>query len=117
MALTAMAIGAALGLAKSELVDQPAAAKQRELAAATQKYSPWTGLKADPVANPNPFDSMLQYGSAGAMMGANIKAADKGSGNPWGSGGYGNQGINFNNSTPYSFGTSYNSPYLGKIGN
>lgn len=109
MALTGLAIGAAIGLAKNELVDQPAAAKQRELAAQTQRYSPWTGLQAQAPSSPNPFASMLQYGGAGAEMGANVKAADKGSGHPWGSGGYGDQGTMGAGSNPYSVsGFNYN---------
>lgn len=65
-----MLIGGAAGLAKSELVDKPRANRQRKLAAETQRYSPWTGLQADPVQEADPLGSMLQYGTTGAMMGA-----------------------------------------------
>lgn len=69
MALTAMAIAAALGVAKSELVDKPAADKKRKLAAETQRYSPWTGNKAGDVKEADPFGSALQFGATGAAMG------------------------------------------------
>ncbi len=103
MPITGLAIAAGLGLAKSELVDKPAADRQRKLAAATQQFSPWTGLKANPVKEADPAGSMLQYGAAGAQMGgavnqANLQQAmaDKlnaggsiggvGFSNPWGQG-------------------------------
>ena len=37
-------IGAALGLGKSVLVDRPREQRQRQLAAQTALYSPWTGM-------------------------------------------------------------------------
>lgn len=61
--------GAGLGLAKSELVDKPQAAKARHIAAVTAQYSPWTGMQAQPIQEANPFGSAMQGGSAGAMMG------------------------------------------------
>lgn len=70
MALTGLAIAAALGLAKDQLVDQPAADRKRKLAASTQRLSPWTGNKAEPVNEPNTAGTMLQYGAMGAQMGA-----------------------------------------------
>ena len=73
MALTGMAIAAALALAKNEFIDQPAAKKQRQLAAATAAYSPWTGMTPQNVQNPNVANSLLQYGSAGAAIGSGVQ--------------------------------------------
>lgn len=118
MALTGLLIAAAAGAAKSKLIDEPQADRARKLASETQRYSPWTHLKANPVQEPNMLGTAMQYGAAGAQMGANIKAAG-GSGNPYGSGGYGNQGIaNYNNGF-WSGGDAnsmgdYNSSYFGK---
>lgn len=94
MALTGMAIAAALALAKNELIDKPAADRKRKLSAATAAYSPWTGMKPAEVQEPNALGQMLQYGGAGAAIGSGIKAdsADAGlkdslAGNPAISGG------------------------------
>lgn len=65
-----MAIGAGAGLLKSEFIDKPKEKRQRKLAAETQRLSPWTGMEAGPVEEANPFGSALQYGTTGAMMGA-----------------------------------------------
>lgn len=73
MPFTALAIGAGVGLLKSELVDRPKEQRQRALAAATQRYSPWTGLKANPIQEADPVGSALTYGSTGAQMGANMQ--------------------------------------------
>lgn len=68
-----LAIGAGAGLLKSELVDQPKEERQRKLAAATQRYSPWTGLKAGDIQTADPFSGMLNYGAQGAMLDQNIE--------------------------------------------
>lgn len=75
MPFTALAIGAGVGLLKSQTIDKAKEAKQRELAAETQRYSPWTGLKADPVKTADPLGSMLQYGATGAALGQNMQSA------------------------------------------
>jgi hypothetical protein len=59
---------AGAGLLKSELVDRPAADRQRKLAAQTQEYSPWTGLKAGAVKEADPIGSALAFGGAGAQV-------------------------------------------------
>ena len=61
-------IGALTGLAKSELVDRPAEDKDRELQAATAKFSPWTGLSPRDVKRADPFGSALQGGMTGLSM-------------------------------------------------
>lgn len=71
--LALLAIGAAAGLAKSELVDRPKEKKQRELAAATQRYSPWTGLQAQPIKEADPFGSALGLGAAGYQAGIELE--------------------------------------------
>lgn len=73
MSWVAVAVGAGVGLTKAELIDQPKADRQRKLAASTQRYSPWTGLQAQPVQEADPMGSMLQYGATGASMGSNMK--------------------------------------------
>lgn len=70
MPFTALAIGAGAGLLKAELVDKPQADRQRKLAAATQRYSPWTGLQAQPVKEADPVGSALSFGATGAQLGA-----------------------------------------------
>lgn len=59
-----LAIGAGIGLAKSELIDRPKEKRERALAAATQRYSPWTGLAAQPVHEADPLGSALAFGGA-----------------------------------------------------
>lgn len=76
MALTGLAIGAALALAKSELVDRPQANKKRQLAAATAAYSPWTGMKPNEVTEADPIGGMLAFGGAGAAIGSSVHKAN-----------------------------------------
>ncbi len=64
-----MLVGAAAGMAKHKLIDQPAAKKHAELQAVKAKYSPWTRSKAQPLKTPSMFGSMLQGGGTGLMMG------------------------------------------------
>lgn len=71
-----LAIGAVVGLAKNQLVDVPREKKQRALAAATQKYSPWTGLQAQGIQQQDPFGNALQFGAAGAGMKSGWGKAD-----------------------------------------
>lgn len=71
-----MTIGLLAGLAKSVLVDKPQEDRDRQLAAATQRLSPWTHLQANPIQKANPFGNMLQFGATGAMVGQNEKTAD-----------------------------------------
>lgn len=68
-----LAIGAGAGLLKNELVDQPKEERERKLAAATQRYSPWTGLKAGEIQHADPFGNMLSFGTAGGMLGQNLQ--------------------------------------------
>ena len=72
MAFAGLAIAAALALAKDKLVDQPAADRKRKLAAATERFSPWTGLHAQPVDDPNALGSMMSAGATGAMIGQGV---------------------------------------------
>lgn len=63
-----LAIGAGVGLLKNQLVDVPREKKQRTLAAATQKYAPWTGMSAQPIQQADALGNALQFGSTGASM-------------------------------------------------
>lgn len=71
-----MVAAAVVGVAKSEFVDKPQADKQRKLAAATQQYSPWTGLKAQPVKEADPLGSALSFGATGAQINNGMKQTD-----------------------------------------
>lgn len=71
--LPAILIGAGAGLLKSKLVDAPREERERELAAKTQLYSPWTGLKANPIQEADPLGSAMQGGIAGAQFGAGLQ--------------------------------------------
>lgn len=60
---------AAAGMLKSNLVDRPREKRDRALAAETQRYSPWTGLKANQIREADPFGAALQGGMTGMQMG------------------------------------------------
>lgn len=62
-------IGGSVGLGKGLLIDQPKEARQRELAAQTALYSPWTGMQPGPIQEADPFGSALQGATAGMMLG------------------------------------------------
>lgn len=68
-------IGAGGGLLKSVTVDKAREDRQRKLAAATQRYSPWTQLQAQPIQEADPFGSTLGYGGLGADQGQKIQNA------------------------------------------
>lgn len=69
---------AAAGAAKHLLIDKPQANKQTQLAAETQRYSPWTGLTAQAPSQPNIFGSAIQGGLAGASLQGGMDAAANG---------------------------------------
>jgi hypothetical protein len=75
--LIGLGVGAGAGLAKTELIDQPQYQKQKQLAAATQRYSPWTGMKATAPEQPNPLGNMMQFGATGAALGQGVGAAQQ----------------------------------------
>jgi len=72
----------ALGLGKSVLIDKPREKRQRKVAAETIRYSPWTGLSAQPIQEADPFGSTLQ----GAALGASLAQAYGGGQSPVSSG-------------------------------
>ena len=91
MALTGLAIAAAIGLAKSEFVDKPKEQRQRKLAAETQRLSPWTGLQAGQIQEADPVGTAMQFGATGAQIGSGYKksqtddqALQNMKDNPWG---------------------------------
>jgi hypothetical protein len=63
------AIGAGIGLAKSELVDRPREERQRKQAGEIMKWSPWTGMAPNAVKEADPFGSALTTGLTGLMVG------------------------------------------------
>jgi hypothetical protein len=50
----------------------PAYARQKTLAAKTQRYSPWTGMTAQAPEPPNIFNDVLQGGMTGASFQQNL---------------------------------------------
>lgn len=68
--------GMGVGTLKHFAVDKPAADRQRKLAAATTRYSPWTKLIAQMPEEPNVFNSALQGGMSGFSMGQNMERHD-----------------------------------------
>jgi hypothetical protein len=71
-----LVIGAGLGLLKSELVDQPAEQRQRNLAAVTAKFAPWTGMTPQVPKATDPIGTALQFGGAGAGLAQNMANAN-----------------------------------------
>ncbi len=74
MPLWGLAIGAAVGIVKSETVDKKAADQKRKYETQVAKYAPWTGMKSENVPAPNDFNAALQFGATGAQVGAAIKS-------------------------------------------
>ncbi len=72
--LTLAAIGAALGAAKGEFIDKPREQRQREVAATTQRFSPWTGMSAGPIKEADTFGNVLQGGMTGASLGQGLES-------------------------------------------
>lgn len=69
--------GALIGLGKYFAFDRPNYQKKMALTAATQRYSPWTGMSAQAPDAPNPLGAALGMGAAGAQMGQNISSANR----------------------------------------
>lgn len=64
-----LAIGAGLGLAKSQLVDKPREKRQRELRAREIELSPWTGnTNFSQIKEQDAFGSALKYGATGMAL-------------------------------------------------
>jgi len=71
------AITAAAGLAKSELVDRPAADRQRKLRATEIALSPFTKLQPQTqVKEADPFGSAIGFGATGMSLGQQIEGAE-----------------------------------------
>jgi hypothetical protein len=68
--------GAALGAIKTEFYDKPAAKRQRKAEAEKARWSPWTGMQAQNVAEPDTLGAALQGGMGLGMLGANIQSAE-----------------------------------------
>ena len=71
-----LAIGAGLGAAKYA-VDKGKEKRDRALQAATAKYSPWTGMAPQAVAEPNILGNVIQGGTAGAMFGQQFAGSEQ----------------------------------------
>lgn len=66
--------GAALGVGKSIMGGQEAKRKRKAEGTIAQ-WSPWTGMSAQRVDEPDTFGNILQGGATGAMLGQGIGAA------------------------------------------
>lgn len=75
MPITLAIIGGGVGLGKGILYDQPREERERKLAAETQRFSPWTGLKAEKPKEANVMGDVMTFGLAGASMGQSMEAA------------------------------------------
>jgi len=64
--------GAIAGLLKSEFADRPKRERQQELAAATTRLSPFTGLKAGPIREVDPLGQAMQFGFSGLATGQSL---------------------------------------------
>lgn len=63
-----LGLGAAAGAAKAGIGAEKAQ-RERKLAASTQAYSPWTGMQAGPVHDPDVLGDVLQGATSGGMQG------------------------------------------------
>lgn len=72
--------GAALGAAKTQFIDKPAADKRREYEARTAELSPWTGLQAQYVQDPSVLGGAMKGGMMGLQMGQAYNMANMGKG-------------------------------------
>lgn len=72
MPILGLAIAAAVGVAKGELVDKPKEERKRKLEAEKERWSPWTGVHGQDVNEHDTVGNALQFGAAGAQMGAAI---------------------------------------------
>lgn len=63
--------GAALGLAKG-YQDQQNEKKDRQVASATARYSPWTGMQPQQVKRGDMIGSGMQGAMAGGMLGQSL---------------------------------------------
>jgi hypothetical protein len=61
--------GAGAGLGKHYLVDKPKQERMAKLAGATERYSPWTGLHAKEVEQPNLIGNLVGGAATGGLMG------------------------------------------------
>lgn len=74
--ITMAAIMGGAGLLKSELVDRPREERQRQQAAVTARWSPWTNMAPNQVREADPFGAALQGGITGAVMAQNLQGGD-----------------------------------------
>lgn len=72
-----LAIGAGLGVAKFA-ADKEKEKRERALQAATARYSPWTGMSPQAVAEPSLMGNLVQGGTAGAMFGQQFAGQPQG---------------------------------------
>lgn len=67
--LAAAGLGVGLGGLKS-IFDEMRANRQRQVAGAEARFSPWTGIRPRQVEEPNLFGNLLQGGLTGYLMGS-----------------------------------------------
>lgn len=75
--LSMAAIGAGLGLAKSELVDRPRSERERRREAEIARWSPWTGMAANRPADADAVGNMMTGGMTGGLLGQGMAQTDR----------------------------------------
>lgn len=66
------------GLVKGMTVDKWKEDRDRWLASQTQRYSPWTGLRAGEIKEADPFGNTMQGAFSGMAQGQKMQEADAG---------------------------------------
>lgn len=114
--------GAGLGALKGATIDRDRENRQRKLQAEIARYSPWSGMQANPGAIPQAdiLGSAMQGGMGGAMLGQGVggamagKAAATGSAGALGASGGQSGYMNLNSQDPNSFIAWQNMMNFGK---
>lgn len=70
--------GGGLGLLKGGVLDAQNEKRDRAMQAQIQRYSPWTGMQAQPVKRADPLGSAMQGVTAGGLMGQGMKGLGSG---------------------------------------
>lgn len=73
MPLIVGGVAAGAGLLKAFTLDKAKEDRQRQLAAETIRYSPWTKMSPGAIQEADPFGSTLQFGTTGAMLGQGME--------------------------------------------
>lgn len=97
------------GAVKHFAFDAPKERRQRRLAAETTRYSPWTGLKAQPVEEADFLQTMMNAGLIGGALEGQMSDMQIGSSQPLE--GYGGFQFGGNNIPDYEFAPKKPAPW------